>query len=176
MLLRAINQAALVKSTDNSGNSCNMRASGYILGFDFGLRRIGVAVGQFTTMTATSLETVGHGKTPDWIVIDRLVGEWKPSQVVVGLPLSRHGDETDMSRAARKFGARLHERYSLDVNFADERLSSRAAASRFAELRAQGNRKKKHAGQLDAMAAQIILESWIQSTAGEFSGRETRND
>ena len=86
--------------------------------------------------------------------------------MVVGLPLSKQGDETDMSRAARKFGARLHDRYSLNVNFADERLSSSAAASRFAELRAQGSLKKKHARQLDAMAAQIILENWIQSTAG----------
>ncbi len=140
--------------------------SGYILGFDFGLRRIGVAVGQFTTMTATSLETVGHGKTPDWAAIDHLVREWKPAQLLVGLPLSKQGDETDMSRAARKFGARLHERYSLDVSFADERLSSRMAESRFAELRAQGSLKKKHARQLDAMAAQIILENWIQSTPG----------
>jgi putative Holliday junction resolvase len=140
--------------------------SGYILGFDFGFRRIGVAVGQFTTMTATSLETVGHGKTPDWAVIDRLVSEWKPSLLLVGLPLGKKGEETDMSRAARKFGARIHDRYSLDVSFADERLSSRAAESRFAELRAQGSLKKKHARQLDAMAARIILENWIQSTAG----------
>jgi len=138
---------------------------GYILGFDFGFRRIGVAVGQFTTMTATSLETVGHGKTPDWAVIDRLVSEWKPSLLLVGLPLGKKGEETDMSRAARKFGARIHDRYSLDVSFADERLSSSAAESRFAELRAQGSLKKKHARQLDAMAAQIILENWIQSTA-----------
>ena len=137
---------------------------GYILGFDFGLRRIGVAVGQFTTLSASSLETVGHGKTPDWAVIDRLVSEWKPALLLVGLPLGKNGDETDMSRAARKFGARLHDRYSLEVSFADERLSSRAAESRFAELRAQGSLKKKHARQLDAMAAQIILENWIQST------------
>jgi putative Holliday junction resolvase len=140
---------------------------GYILGFDFGFRRIGVAVGQFTTMTATRLETVGHGKTPNWVVIDRLVREWKPAQLIVGLPLGNQGDETDMSRAARKFGAMLHNRYSLAVSYADERLSSRSAESRFAELRAQGSLKRKHARQLDAMAAQIILENWIQSAAVE---------
>ena len=148
---------------------------GYILGFDFGLRRIGVAVGQFTTMTASSLETVGHGKTPDWAVIDRLVREWKPALLLVGLPLDKNGDETDMSRAARKFGARLHDRYSLDVSFADERLSSRAAESRFAEMRAQGSLKKKHARQLDAMAAQIILENWIQSTPGLLTQTREEN-
>jgi putative Holliday junction resolvase len=148
---------------------------GYILGFDYGLRRIGVAVGQFTTMTASSLETVGHGKTPDWAVIDRLVREWKPALLLVGLPLGMNGDETDMSRAARKFGARLHDRYSLDVNFADERLSSRAAESRFAELRAQGSLKRKHARKLDAMAAQIILENWIQSTPGLLTQTRQEN-
>ena len=105
-----------------------------------------------------------------------MFGSLEPAQVVVGLPLSKQGDETDMSRAARKFGARLHDRYSLNVNFADERLSSSAAASRFAELRAQGSLKKKHAGHLDAMAAQIILENWIQSTAGEFSEKGSKND
>jgi putative Holliday junction resolvase len=141
---------------------------GYILGFDFGLRRIGVAVGQFTTMTASSLDTVTHGKTPDWAAIGRLVREWKPVHLLVGLPLGPEGEETRMSRAARKFGALLHSHYSLDVSFADERLSSRAAESRFAELRSQGTLKKKHARQLDAMAAQIILENWIQSTPGEF--------
>ncbi len=145
---------------------------GYILGFDFGLRRIGVAVGQFTTGTATSLETVSHGKTPDWMAIDRLVREWKPARLLVGLPLSMHGDETDMSRAARKFGAKLYDRYSLEVSFADERLSSRAAQSLFAELRAQGSLKKKHARKLDALAARIILETWIQSTAEKGSQNE----
>lgn len=141
---------------------------GYILGFDFGLRRIGVAVGQFTTMTASSLDTVKHGKIPDWAAIDRLVREWKPVHMLVGLPLGPEGEETRMSRAARKFGARLQSHYSLDVSFADERLSSRAAESRFAELRAQGTLKKKHSRQLDAVAAQIILENWIQSTPEEF--------
>ncbi|MBT8064504.1 MAG: Holliday junction resolvase RuvX, partial [Gammaproteobacteria bacterium] len=57
---------------------------GYILGFDFGLRRIGVAVGQTATHTASSLETVRNGKTPDWPAIDRLVKEWKPSLLLVG--------------------------------------------------------------------------------------------
>ncbi len=149
---------------------------GYTLSFDFGFRRIGVAVGQFTTLTATSLETVGHGKEPNWSAIDRLVREWKPALLLVGLPLDAQGNETDMSRSARKFGATLHNRYSLDVRYADERLSSRAAESRFAELRAQGSLKKKHARQLDAMAAQIILENWMQTTAREFPDRPSAND
>jgi len=144
---------------------------GYILGFDFGLRRIGVAVGQFTTMTASSLETVSHGKTPDWYAIDRLVKEWKPTRLLVGLPLGPEGDETPMSLTTRKFGKELQDRYSLEISFADERLTSRAAESQFAEMRAQGSAKRKHASQLDAVAAKIILENWIQSVFRTYSGK-----
>ena len=136
---------------------------GYILAFDFGLRRIGVAVGQFTTMTASSLETVSNGSGPDWAAIERLVKEWKPSRFLLGLPLGAEGEETPMSRAARKFAGQLHGRFSLPVSFQDERLSSHAAQARFTELRAQGGLRKKHASQLDAMAAQIFLENWLQS-------------
>jgi len=138
---------------------------GYVLGFDFGLRRIGVAIGQSATNTASGLETVSHGRNPDWSAIDRLVKEWKPALLLVGLPLGPEGDETEMSKAAREFGATLEKRYSLGVVYADERLSSRAAESRFAELRSQGGPRRKHAQGLDAMAAQIILENWLQSEA-----------
>jgi putative Holliday junction resolvase len=136
---------------------------GYILAFDFGLRRIGVAVGQFTTLTASGLETVRHAREPDWAAIDRLVREWKPTGLVVGLPLGREGEETEMSRAARTFGTQISKRYKLPVDYADERLSSRAAESQFAELRAQGSLRRKHGRKLDAMAAKIFLENWLQS-------------
>lgn len=138
---------------------------GYILSFDFGLRRIGVAVGQATTFTATALETVHHRDKPDWAAIDRLVDEWRPSLFVVGLPLDADGEETDMSRSARKFGDGLHGRYGKPVEFMDERFSSRQAEQRFAELRAAGRLRRKDAGQLDAIAARIILENWLQSRA-----------
>ena len=62
---------------------------GYILAFDFGLRRIGVAVGQTTTQTATALRTVSNGPEPDWAAVDRLVAEWRPQLLVVGLPVTR---------------------------------------------------------------------------------------
>ena len=140
---------------------------GYILGFDFGLRRIGVAVGQTTTLTASALQIVRHGKTPDWPAIDRLVREWQPALFVVGLPLGAEGEETDMSRAARRFGTDLGRRFSLDVAYSDERLSSQAAAGRFAELRESGGLRRKDASLLDAMAAQIILENWLRLLDGQ---------
>jgi putative Holliday junction resolvase len=146
---------------------------GYILGFDFGLRRIGVAVGQTATHTASSLETVSHGREPDWTAIARLVNEWKPATLLVGLPLGPEGEETDMSKAARRFGAALKKRFSLAVAYADERLSSRAAEERFAKLRASGSLRRKDASQLDAMAAQIILENWLQSHHDQYPGLPT---
>jgi putative Holliday junction resolvase len=136
---------------------------GYILCFDFGLRRIGVAIGQTATFTANSLETVSHRQKPDWPAIDRLVAEWKPSLFLVGLPLGPDGDETDMCRHARSFGRELKKRYSLDTQFADERLSSVAAGERFVQGRASGVLRRKDASKLDAMAAQVILESWLES-------------
>ena len=136
---------------------------GYVLSFDFGLRRIGIAVGQSATRTASSLQTVTNRDTPDWAAIDRVVKDWKPALFVVGLPLDLSGEETDMSRAARRFGLALSERYGHACVFADERLSSRAAESRFAEMRASGELRRKDAARLDAMAAQIILENWLQS-------------
>ena len=136
---------------------------GYILAFDFGLRRIGLAVGQTTTRTASSLCTVRNGREPDWAAIDRAVRDWKPQLLLVGLPLGPEGDETDMSRSARQFAATLGTRYALPLDFADERLTSRAAEGRFAELRAEGGLRRKHADQLDAISAQIILENWLQS-------------
>jgi putative Holliday junction resolvase len=150
---------------------------GTILAFDFGQRRIGVAAGQFTTMTASSLETVANGNEPNWDAIDRLVKEWKPSGLLIGLPLGAEGEETDMSRAARRFGNRLHGRYGLPVHYQDERMSSLAAQERFIELRSRGGARKKHAGRLDAMAAQIILENWLHGQAGKqsLSGRSVEN-
>lgn len=136
--------------------------SGYILTFDFGLRRIGAAVGQTLTGTATALETLGHGKEPDWPAIERLVAEWKPALLLVGLPLGAEGEETDMSAAARRFGEALGTRFGKPVAYVDERLSSRVAEERFAERRAAGTARRKDASQVDAMAAQVICENWLR--------------
>lgn len=139
------------------------RPSGYVLTFDYGLKRIGVAVGQTLTGTATPLQIVAHAREPDWAAIDRLVREWKPAVLLVGLPLGPEGDETDMSRAARAFGATLGERCGIPVEFMDERLTSRDAETRFVEGRASGALRRKDSSQLDAIAAQLICENWLRA-------------
>lgn len=129
-----------------------------LLGFDYGSRRIGVAVGQEVTGTATALCTIPTRRgTPDWDRLDALVAQWQPGALVVGLPSHADGSDSDMTRAARRFARQLESRYSLPAHLADERLSSHAAAG----LRQQATAGKR-AG-TDAIAARIILQDWLDT-------------
>ena len=137
--------------------------AGTLLAFDFGHRRIGVAVGQTLTSSASALAVIAVSDQPDWREITKIVNEWKPAALVVGLPLAADGGETDMSGDARGFGRQLEERFGIRVLFEDERLTSFGAEQRFVEARARGSMRRKDATLKDAMAAQIILENWLQS-------------
>jgi putative Holliday junction resolvase len=139
------------------------RPTGTLLAFDFGHRRIGVAVGQTMTGSANALAVVPVASKPDWQSITRIIGEWRPAAVVVGLPLAADGGETDMSKDARRFGRQLEGRYGVRVLFEDERLTSIDAEQRFVDARARGGMRRKDAALKDAMAAQIILENWLQA-------------
>lgn len=125
-----------------------------LLGFDYGEKRIGVAVGQTVTRTATALTTIAaRDGQPDWDAISRLIEAWQPDGIVVGLPLNMDGTEQEMTIRARRFGRQLKERYRLDVQFADERLSTR-------EARYQEGSDEAAEGR-DAVAAKIIIEGWL---------------
>lgn len=141
----------------------NIRPSGTIIAFDFGFRRIGVAVGQTLTGSANPLAVVAVTSQPDWQAITSLVNEWKPAALVVGLPLAEDGGETDMSKGARRFGRQLEGRLAIPVFFEDERLTSFGAEQRFVEARSRGGMRRKEAALKDALAAQIILENWLQN-------------
>ncbi len=134
---------------------------GCVLGFDFGLKRIGVAVGQAVTGTASPLDVLDNQAALLWRTVNDLIDEWRPQKLVVGLPLSLDGTETDMSRQCRKFARHIHGRSGLPVYLQDERLTSRAAGSRFASLRAAGVARRKHAITTDSIAAQVMLEDWL---------------
>ncbi len=122
-----------------------------LLGFDFGEWKIGVAVGQTRTATATALHILkSHNKKPDWESISTLIQEWQPDALVVGVPLTLYGEEQFMTIAAKRFARQLHGRYKLPVHEAEERLSTREAQN---ELGTDKN--------VDAVAAQIILEDWL---------------
>ncbi|MBV2122585.1 MAG: Holliday junction resolvase RuvX [Candidatus Thiodiazotropha sp. (ex Ctena orbiculata)] len=131
------------------------RASGTLLGFDFGTRKIGVAVGQTLTGTATPLETlelVNH--KPDWVRIEQLINEWQPQALVVGLPLDVDDSETDATQPALRFSRQLEGRFHLTVYLADERFTSFEARDRL------GHRAKR-LEDYDAVAAKLILETWF---------------
>lgn len=131
------------------------------LGFDFGTRRIGVAVGQELTRTAEPLTTL-HASAggPDWQAIDRLVADWRPDAMVVGLPLNMDQTEHEVTEAARRFGNQLRGRYNLPVHLVDERLSS-IEAERHLRDSALPKHKRQAREAIDQVAAQLILESWL---------------
>ncbi len=137
-------------------------AAGYVLAFDVGTRMIGVAIGHPITGSARALTTIAVSQGGiDWTAIDRLIKEWEPAMFVIGLPLALDGSEQPMTRHARAFGEQLRQRYARSVHESDERFTSKEAARRFAQQRAQGTAKRKHGADIDALAAQIILESWL---------------
>jgi len=96
-----------------------------VLGFDYGSKKIGVAVGQSVTQTVTPLITLpSKNQKPDWAAIEKQIKEWQPDILVVGLPVHLDGEEQPMTLAAKKFGNQLNGRFQLPVEFMDERLSS----------------------------------------------------
>ena len=132
------------------------------LGFDYGLKRIGCAYGQSVTQTAQPLNPLkAQDGTPNWEALEKLLNEWQPEVLVVGLPLNMDGSISDMARRARKFANRLHERFKLPTYLCDERLSSREAKERHMEAGGGTNFGKES---VDGIAAQLILEAWFTQT------------
>ncbi len=135
-----------------------------LLGFDFGVRRIGVAVGQTITASARPLTTLNCPQrgVPDWAALDRLLREWQPQALVVGRPTHADGSDNSTTVASDAFARALGDRYRLSVHRVDERLSSHEAETRLAQ---QGTRARQKKGAIDMMAACIILETWLADPA-----------
>ena len=122
------------------------------LGFDYGERQIGVAVGQSISRTATPLTTLAaHAGQPNWIDIQNLIREWRPEILIVGKPSTADGKPHSLVPAIERFAGRLHGRFGLPVEFVDERLSS---------YEAQAITKSRNCP-VDAVAACFILETWL---------------
>lgn len=132
--------------------------AGTLLGFDFGEKRIGIAVGETGTGLAHPLMGVESEATDArFAIIEKLVAEWKPAGFVVGRPAHPDGGEHPVARLAEKFGRRLAGRFSLPVTFVDETLSSAAAES---EMRDTHQRIRAKTD-IDALAAAVILQSYL---------------
>ena len=141
------------------------------LGFDYGTKHIGIAVGGTASGAAQPLAAAGvrHG-IPEWSLIDRLVKEWRPHALVVGQPLNMDDSENAMTRAARKFGHRLKARYNLPVHWVDERLTSVDAKNALVEARVPWRQRK---ARVDELAAQSILQAYLDER--RHPKKETRH-
>ena len=130
------------------------------LGFDFGYKRIGVAVGQRLTGSASPLSTLDAKLgVPNWDLIQKLIKEWRPQALIVGLPRCIDNTEQYTTKAARGFARQLQERFALPVHMVDERLSTVEARANLFE---QGGYRKIKKSEVDSIAACIILEQWLQ--------------
>ncbi len=134
------------------GGAGDLPAPETVLAVDFGLKHIGLAVGQTITRTASPLTTVSaKDGRPNWGAFDAVVGQWRPDRLVVGLPSHMDGAESEMSRRARQFARILEKRYARPVQLIDERLTSVEAK----RLAADGDNH--------AIAAGLIAETWLNS-------------
>lgn len=135
-----------------------------VLGFDFGTKSIGIAVGQEVTGSATPLCAVkAQDGIPNWDEIKAVVDEWLPDLIVVGLPLNMDGSNQEVTFQAKKFANRLHNKHGLPVETQDERLTTTDAKSQLFEHGGYKNLKK---GNVDSMSARIILESFFENQWG----------
>jgi len=134
---------------------------GTLLAFDFGLKRIGVAIGETLLGQARPLATLsGEANEVRFAAIAKLIAEWQPVQLVVGLPRTLDGSEQQMTARCRRFAQQLEGRFGLPVSLVDERLSSSEAEAR---LGAAGLSWQARKQQVDAVAAQIILQDYFDT-------------
>jgi putative Holliday junction resolvase len=134
-----------------------------LLAFDFGTRYVGIAVGDSETRTAHPLAMIdAEANAVRFARIQALVQEWRPARLVVGLPLTLAGAECDMTRRARRFARQLEARFALPVELVDERLSSASAEEKLTSA-GRGGRAHKH--ESHALAAQIILQGFLDERA-----------
>ena len=131
-----------------------------IIGFDFGKKYIGVAVGQEITGSASPLGSVkATDGIPNWESLAVFLKEWQPDFIVVGLPLNMDGSEQQLTKDARKFGNRIAGRFGLKVEFQDERLTTADAKE---QLFSRGGYKNLKKDNIDAESARLIIESFFE--------------
>lgn len=131
------------------------------LAFDFGMKSIGVAIGQSVTGTSSPLKALSaKDGIPNWDKVSAFIEEWQPNVLLVGLPLNMDGTEQSITQNVKRFAGRLKHKYNLPVHLHDERLSTVDAKARLFEL---GGFKKLGKEKVDSVSACLIYESWLDS-------------
>ena len=134
-----------------------------VLGFDFGEKRIGVASGQTITGHASPVTTLSAvQQKPDWQAIEKLIEEWRPDALIVGIPRFLDGSTSDMTRRAERFGRQLEGRFGLPVYQVNESLTSFEAEQELKKNKQLGQHNKQD---IDKMAAAIIVQSWLEQNS-----------
>lgn len=137
-----------------------------LLGFDYGMARIGVAIANTLTGIATPQSTIrARDGVPDWQAISQCLAEWRPDRLVVGMPRKLDGSDSAMQEPVKRFIRQLADRYAVPVDVVNEQLSSREAEQRLKLARQAGRKRRIRKEEIDQMAATIILESWMQGNA-----------
>ena len=132
-----------------------------VMGFDFGSQKIGVAVGQLVTSTATPISIIkAKNGIPDWDEIRNLIEEWKPSLLVVGFPINMDDSESEMSRLSQKFARKLNGRFNLPFEMMDERLTSWEAKQVVRKKKTKPSERRRL---VNMVAAQILLQAYLDS-------------
>ena len=135
-----------------------------VIAFDFGTKSIGCAVGQSITGTAQGLSAFkAQDGVPNWDLINKVLQQWQPDLLVVGLPLNMDGTEQELTLRAKKFANRLHGRFGLPVQLQDERLTTTEAR---AEIFQRGGYRALQKDKVDSISACLILESWFENQIG----------
>lgn len=141
-----------------------------VMGFDYGVKKIGVATGQAITSTATPIAPIAaKDGIPNWSEIEQLLKEWQPDALVVGLPTHMDGTPTEITKRAQKFANRLHGRFNLPTYTSDERLTTYEAKANWSEL-AEVHGWPKHFVDnhwIDSLAAALIIKTWLQQIEGD---------
>jgi len=148
---------------ENTPAPADTAVVGTCLCFDYGSKRIGTAVGEAQLQSSRPLDVIRNTNgTPDWNAIDSLVEQWRPTDLIVGWPLTEDGKEQAITHHVRGFAKRLKKRFDRPVHLCDERFSSNAAQEIIREQRNSGQRRRKSRhGDVDTVAAALILESWF---------------
>jgi putative Holliday junction resolvase len=129
-----------------------------VIGFDYGTSWIGIAVGQTLTAQARPLPAIKSFKqSPDWEAISKLLSEWKPQKLIVGLPTSEHAETKYMTDKASRFSRQLHGRFHIETQLIDERLTTREAYTI-----AIDSGKQKSKPEIDSLSAVLITETWLR--------------
>jgi putative Holliday junction resolvase len=143
-----------------------------VLGFDYGRRKIGIAVGQTTTGLAEGIATIpANSPSGPWLKIRKLIEDWQPDTMVVGLPLAVDGSEPEFARFVREFGRQLQFRFKLPVDFIDETLTTDFADAIIRETTGPGKRiTKRRKSVRDQLAAELILKTYLHESTAPQTG------